>query len=276
MCNRPSESLVVVSDLDGTMLDHTTYSFDAARPAIEQLNNAQVPLVLCTSKTRAEVEAVRAALGNRHPFIVENGGGVYVPMGYFPFEIDGAEPRDSYLVIPIGDPYAELVLALGRASRASGVRVTGFANMSDDEVARATGMELQDARRARRREFDEPFVVLDPGPVDALLDAIDREGKQTTRGGRFYHIMGSSDKARAVAQVLELYRRQWRTIRTVGLGDAPNDAGFLRIVDVPILMPSPQLDQLQALVPQGRTTSLPGPAGWNAAVLSVLDELRHA
>jgi len=61
---------------------------------------------------------------------------------------------------------------------------------------------------------------------------------------------------------------------TVGLGDAPNDAAFLRAVDIPILMASPRVDQLRALVPGGRVTALEGPAGWSAAVLAVLDEGR--
>ena len=274
MPNGASEALVLVSDLDGTLLDHTTYAFDAARPAIERLRDEGVPLVLCTSKTRAEVEAIRIALRNDHPFIVENGGGVYVPAGYFPFEIDGAERRGSYVVIPIGDPYADLVQALERASSASGVRVRGFAGMSDEEVAGATGLDLDEARLAREREFDEPFVVLDAGRADALLSAIEREGKRWTRGGRFYHITGANDKAGAVSRLLALYRRHFRTARTVGLGDAPNDASFLRVVDVAILVASPRLDQLRALVPEGRPTALPGPAGWNGAVLSLLDE-RH-
>ena len=87
----PDLPLLVVSDLDGTLLDHTTYAFDAARAALERLRDARVPLVLCTSKTRAEVEPIRAALRNAHPFIVENGGGVFVPLGYFPFDIEGAK-----------------------------------------------------------------------------------------------------------------------------------------------------------------------------------------
>src|SRR5215831_9783180 len=155
-------ALLVLSDLDGTLLDHTTYAFDAARAALERLRDARVPLVLCTSKTRAEVEPIRAALGNAHPFIVENGGGVYVPTDYFPFEIEGTERRGDCIVIPLGDPYAELTRALARASRASGVEVRGFGDMTDDEVAAETGLTLAEARLARQREFDEPFMVLEP------------------------------------------------------------------------------------------------------------------
>ena len=47
---------IVISDLDGTLLHAQTYSFDAAQPALQRLRKERIPLVLCSSKTRAEVE----------------------------------------------------------------------------------------------------------------------------------------------------------------------------------------------------------------------------
>ena len=270
----PGRAVVVVSDLDGTLLDHETYSADAAVPALDRLRDAGIPLVLCTSKTRAELEPLRQALGNTHPFIVENGGDVFVPLGYFPFAIDAAERRDGYDVLVLGDRYEDLVAALRRASAASGVAVRGFAGMTDDEVARETGLSRLAAQAARQREFDEPFVIGDADRESDLLRAIEREGAGWTRGGRFHHIMGGSDKARAVRVLLDLYRRQLGAIRAVGLGDAPNDASFLQVVDVPILVRSPRIGRLRQLVPGGAVTPLDGPAGWNAAILAVLDAPR--
>ena len=129
----PRESLVLFSDLDESLLDGTTYGFDAARPALDRLRRERIPLVLCTSKTRAEVEPLRTVLENRDPFIVENGGGIHIPSGYFPFAIFGAVRRETGWVVPIGDRYADLVEALTRASYTSGTRVRGFADMSDEE-----------------------------------------------------------------------------------------------------------------------------------------------
>jgi mannosyl-3-phosphoglycerate phosphatase len=40
---------IVFSDLDGCLLDRRTYSAEAARPAVEALADAGVPLVLCSS-----------------------------------------------------------------------------------------------------------------------------------------------------------------------------------------------------------------------------------
>lgn len=273
--NQASDArLAVFTDLDGTLLDHATYSFDDARPALTHLKRAGIPLVLCTSKTRAEVEPLRALLENDAPFIVENGGGVFIPKDYFPFELDAkagtrVERRADYLVLPIGAPYQELVAALARASFESGIRVRGFADMTDQAVASATGLPIDEARRARQREFDEPFTVIDSAGTDALLAAVTRQGKRWTAGGRFHHITGG-DKGMAVQVLTGLYRRHLGALTTVGLGDAPNDAELLRAVDIPIIVSSPVAETLARLVPNARVTGAPGPVGWNEAVLQLL------
>jgi mannosyl-3-phosphoglycerate phosphatase len=263
--------LVLFSDLDGTLLDHDTYAFDAARVALERLRRERVPLVLCTSKTRAEIEPLRLELQNTHPFISENGGAAFIPNGYFDFAIEGAQRRGAFLVVRFGDTYEALVETLARASRQSGVPVRGFADMTDEGVSAATGLSLERARLARQREFDEAFEIVDPRGASALLAAIERAGKRWTRGGRFHHILGASDKAAAVRFLSRLYERHFGTVTTVGYGDAPNDAGFLAEVDVPVLINSPRVEQLHDLVPHGAVTLRHGPAGWNDATLSLLE-----
>ena len=265
-------ALVVVTDLDGTLLDHDTYAFDAARPALDRLRRDGVPVVLCTSKTRAETERLRAAMDNTHPFIVENGGAVVIPDGYFPFPIEAqrAEVRGGMAVIVIGDMYAELVSTLARASRETGVRARGFANMTDIEVAESTGLPAEQASLARRREFDEPFEVLDGQDATPLLDAIVRLGKRWTAGGRFFHLTGASDKARAVRVLADLFRRERGDTVMIGLGDAPNDVAFLREVDIPVVVASPRSAEVAREVPGATVTRLTGPAGWNEAVLAHL------
>ncbi|MDO8862561.1 HAD hydrolase family protein [Haliea sp. E1-2-M8] len=78
-----SRLLLVFSDLDGSLLDHRDYSFRAALPGLEALREREIPLIFCSSKTRAEIEPLRARLDNRDPFIVENGAAVFIPRGSF-------------------------------------------------------------------------------------------------------------------------------------------------------------------------------------------------
>lgn len=246
--------LAVFTDLDGTLLDHDTYDYAPALPAIAELKRRGYPLVLTTSKTRAETARLHAALGLDSPFIFENGGGI----------------SNGGAVIPLGARRATLIEALAHASRVSGIRVLGFSAMSVADIARATGLAAPDAALAAEREFSEPFSIPDPGGAPRLLGAIEDSGFEWTQGGRFYHILAGNDKARAVRLLIDGFRRDHPEIVTIGLGDGLNDEGFLREVDRPIVLRSAQSEALLRRVPHAVLTPGRGPAAWNSAVLSCL------
>ena len=263
---------LVFTDLDGTLLDHETYSFEPARPALDRLRRLGIPLVLATSKTRAEVEVWRGQLDNHDPFIVENGGAVFVPKACFPFTPDQSVARGAYDAIEFGDRYETLVGTLAVAAQEADCQVKGFHEMTAEEVSAACGLMLEEARLAKQREYDEVFEIVDTPRTEALLLAIERKGKRWTRGGRFYHITGNNDKAAAATAVRSLYERAFGEAKTVGLGDGMNDAPFLNAVEIPILIRSRSAAELQAAVPRGRLTNRPGPEGWNQALLQVIPE----
>lgn len=67
---------LVFTDLDGTLLDHETYSFAPAAEALAALKARGVPLVLASSKTAAEIAELHRALGlGDTPAIVEKRRG---------------------------------------------------------------------------------------------------------------------------------------------------------------------------------------------------------
>jgi mannosyl-3-phosphoglycerate phosphatase family protein len=262
--------LVFITDLDGTLLD-SAYSYEAADPALKLLRLLRIPLVLCTSKTRAEVEVWRCLLGNSHPFIVENGGALYLPEYYFGLAIHSPVHRNGYSVIEFGDPYRELVQSLIRASEESDCSVRGFYQMSAEEISERCHMLPLAAMLAKQREYDEPFEILS-GDDKRLTEAITRQKKRWTRGGSFHHILGVNDKAHCVSLLIHFYRKIFKNVVTIGLGDGMNDAGFLNLVDIPILLETPGIADLKKAVPRGRLSSSPGPQGWNTAVLDIIEQ----
>jgi mannosyl-3-phosphoglycerate phosphatase len=264
--------IVLITDLDGTLLDQSAYSADPAGEALRLARELGLPIVFCSSKTRAEIEFWRHRLSNRHPFIAENGGALYVPLGYFPVPFHAPRYKDGYAVIEFGTPYQELVSSLRTASETSGCRVNGFSGMSAEEVSRRYSLPLEQARLAKIREYDEPFEILDP-PGEALLAAIEAQGACWTRGGRLHHITGVNNKAHCVSLLVSYYRRVFDPVITIGLGDGMNDADFLKCVDVPIIVRSADSKKLQKAVPRAPITTLPGPAGWNRAILDLLGDL---
>jgi mannosyl-3-phosphoglycerate phosphatase len=241
---------LVITDLDGTLLDHRTYSFEPAKPALAELRRLGIPLVLCSSKTRAEMEAWQERLELTDPFIVENGGAIIW--------------REN--TIELGTPYHELRRCLQSAALAAAAIVRGFGDMSVAEIAEACDLPMDEAALAGRREYDEPFLLI-RGDPDTLAAAIEQQGLRCTRGGRFYHILGANDKAEAVRRVIQQYAESIGPVESLGLGDALNDAGFLSEVSQAVLIPSPMTEQLERLVPKAQRAPAVGPEGWNAAVL---------
>lgn len=262
----------VFSDLDGTLLDHDTYDWAPARPALDRLKRTGTPCILVTSKTRAEVEFWRRTMANRDPFIVENGGAAFVPESYFPGGVPGAASRGEYLALEWGTPYSTLVSALEMASLESGCRVVGFHHMTVEEVAVDTGMSLEQAALAKQREYDEPFRILDKDGASQLLGALERAGLRWTEGGRYFHVTGNNDKAVAVRAVADLFRRTAGGVMTIGLGDGLNDLPFLAEVDRAVIVRSRAAAVLAERLPGAMVTAHPGPRGWNEAVLGLVAE----
>lgn len=263
---------IIISDLDGTLLDSANYSFAAALPSLGMIRARGVPLVLCSSKTRAEMEAYRRRLDNNHPFIAENGGGIFIPHGYFSVAadtIESAMKSGGCRVIMLGTPYAEIRKRFARLRERLGIKVRGFADMTADEIAALTGLSRDEAVLAGQRDFDEPFVF-EGAPDERFLQAIEADGLRWTQG-RIFHIMGRHDKGRAVSLLKSLYEKQFGAVVSIGLGDSLNDLPLLRAVDCPVLVRHEDGSYDSRIAVAGLLkTQLPGPAGWNETVLQLL------
>ncbi len=267
---------MVFTDLDGTLLDHHTYRWDPAVPALEALRSRGIPVVLCSSKTRAEMTEIQQALGLVGPMVVENGGAV-VSTGAGELEARFPERVDGLPARVFGRPYGELRAALERLRQEVPGTLRGFGDMDDREVARRTGLPPEKARLARRREYDEPFVwEPEPGPaeVEAARRALARWGVRLTRGGRFWHLTGGNDKGRAVRWLVAAALEAWgEPPRTLGLGDSENDVPMLLAVDRGVLVARPGGGHLSPRPGGVRTVPGVGPGGWREAVLAWLREL---
>ncbi|MDH4286411.1 MAG: DUF4147 domain-containing protein [Gallionella sp.] len=262
------QKTVIFSDLDGTLLDTKSYSFKDALPALKLVKTRDIPLVLCSSKTRVEIEACRQRMHNLHPFISENGGGIFIPQNYFPASAE-SKPLGGYRLIVLGTAYVEIRSHFVALREQLGAKVRGFADMTPDEVAELTGLSSDEACLAKQRDFDEPFVF-DGSPDEDFLRAIEANGLRWTQG-RIFHIMGNHDKGRAVNILMSLYRHQYGGVTSIGLGDSLNDLPMLMSVEHPVLIrhEDGSFDSRIA-IPRLLKTLHSGPAGWNEVVLQLL------
>ncbi len=268
--------LIVFSDLDGTLLDHDNYDFSPALPALAALHAANVPLLLCSSKTRAELEYWKDQFNINHPLISENGGVLAIPQGYFKQPFDFHEEQNGYQLILFGESYAMLRTALIKLAKRAYLPLVGFGDMTIAQVARLTGLPIDQAARAKIRDADEPFFIdreFGDEEVKRLEKAVAWAQLRLTRGGRFFHLTGHNDKGLAARRLVQLYQAEWQQpICTIGLGDSPNDLQLLEAVDLPILVrkKTGEVDPMLRASLKAKCTVSSGPLGWNEAILEIL------
>lgn len=260
---------IVFTDLDGTLLDYETYSFDAALPALKLLRERHIPLVICSSKTRSEIEHYRALLDNHDPFISENGGGIFIPKDYFPFRPEGNVPiedREGYTLIKLGVEYNRLRECIYQL-RTMGYNVMGFGDLGYKDIQKITGLEPEQAKMAKRREFDEPFIINATLEERRLIIEKIREMGLNITEGRFLHLIGKSDKGRAVSVLRKCYERTFGHLKLTAIGDSPNDIPMLLLADQPVIVEKRGggFDSRINLPNLLRTMGI-GPKGWNLAI----------
>ena len=253
----PESSPLIFTDLDGTLLDGKTYSWEAALPALEECRRRNVQVIPVSSKTAAELRELMSQMGLRGPFVSENGGGIFWP----------ATGTQKDIRMDLGRPYQEVRLAFTSIRARTGWPLTGFGDLDSLQVVELTGLSPEQAELCRQRDFDEPFTFPGAGPAElARLNQLAAEcGLRVTRGGRFLHLFGGEDKGRAVKILTDLWRarqEEW-TGMTIGLGDSSNDLSLLKAVDIPIWVGS-------GPAPAGAEVYAKGPGGWNRAVMNFL------
>lgn len=269
---------IIFTDLDGTLLDEETYRWDEAEEALELCKQSGIPVVIVSSKTRAEIIHITAEMGLDDPFISENGGGIFFPVTSFRSKpLQPAVREGDVWKWSLGVDYQAVVRAFRKIREELGWEIRGFSDMEAKEVAMLTGLGIDEALLASKREYDEPFVILSPLEPDMALlaERAEKRGLTVTRGGRFHHIKGNCDKGAAVERVIAWYGcLLGKRPLSVALGDSENDLSMLSAVDWPVLVKG----RTRVSVPYTlgtvlRTARDPGPRGWNEAVKGFLAQI---
>ena len=265
--------VLLITDIDGTLVAHDTYEPGPAVEAVSVLQRAGIPVVLCSAKTRAEQEALRVRLDLNDPYIVENGAGVIFPVD-FPGSWAGEGEQE---LVTFGLTYREVREGLEQAAAETGIAVKGFGDLSIEEVAELTGLSLSRATKARTREFTETFVLEKPTPdrERLLAEHLAERGMRMLHGARYWTALGRHDKAQAVRYVISRYK-DFGPVISCGVGDSAGDLAMLEAVDIPMLVQQADGSWADLELPGLLQLTGRGPSGWPRAADVALKKERSA
>ncbi len=270
----PKSKLIICTDLDGTLLDHHTYSFDAAKPALDLIRELRIPLILNSSKTAAELESIKTSLNINHPFVVENGAGLLVPQNYFsPAVTQDLTMQNGYLIKSHGGNLQQVIECAKQIREKNNYRFRCFSEMAVGEIVKLTGLDRIGADLAKRRLFSEPILWQEGDDrYREFVVQLQDVDIQVQRGGRFCHLSGGSDKGKALLILKQIFTAHWnQTPKVIALGDCENDVAMLQAADIGVWIRSP-VNAVPSVTINKPTyiSEQIGPSGWNQIVLNLL------
>ena len=262
---------LIVTDLDGTLLNHHDYSFKEALSTLEKLEAHGIPVIINSSKTAAEIEQLRRELNNQTPFIVENGSGVLIPKTYFKQRPDGAEEYGDYWEVILGKPRAELLAGLNQMPALFKNCYQSYSDSTVDDVMLMTGLSRSEATASMDRRYTEPLKWSDSSATKLeFFDVLRKRHLHHTEGGRFIHLMGQTNKGSAMTWLARHHAKQYKkNIRIVALGDANNDIDMFTAADIAAVIkspvnPPPEFDHNHKIM-----STQTGAAGWAEVIESI-------
>ncbi len=266
MIIKTTRDIIIVSDIDGTLMDHE-YDLSPAIGTIKWLQQLGIPIVLCTSKTAAEVKVIRDFININDPYIVENGGAIY-----------GSNPKtNEEWELILGRCYRDLRDVLDRLSNDIKFQLTALNDLGYKDIKKLTGLNDSQVTLALDRHWSVPFLNPPEEYQLILNNYLDLYDINIYQGNRMSHLLGrNSHKGKAVSALKKFLNKSGSSI--IALGDSPNDLPLLEIADQAIVVPGvngPNQSLINDLMRNNINYILapaPHAKGWSFSIRKLLEE----
>jgi mannosyl-3-phosphoglycerate phosphatase family protein len=279
MLKTAARRLVVVTDIDDSLLEPGAQALPSERAALDLLAGRGIPLVINSSRTHAEIERIQETLRLLTPSISEHGSALFIPPGSFPSIPERAARAVGGHVIEFGRPYHEVVDAVRGTARELDVEIVGFADLTIEDAARELGVSDVEAQLAKLREYTELIRIIDE--TDArrshVLNALRRRSLRCWPTGRHHLVTATRDRGESLLTLKALWRHAWgEPPYLVGFGNSEDDVNWLRHADVAIIVQDDRRGvdpRILAKLPTARVSQRPGRVGWSDAIFECVATL---
>jgi mannosyl-3-phosphoglycerate phosphatase family protein len=271
-------SLMLFTDLDGSLLNHFDYTFDAAIPLIRELQNDGIPVVPNTSKTANEIALICSEVGLSDGFICENGAAVYLPKTITSAPSEEFDDCGDYWRKAFVEPRSHWQSILKSVPPHLEGCFKSFTELGVGGIMEATGLPEKNALLSSQRQFNEPLMWLGTNEEKSqFIEFMESKGATLLQGGRFLHVGGDCDKSTAMSWYADYFKSQTSIdgdIQTIAIGDSGNDIAMLEAATAAVVVkapekPYPEINKDSAVF----YTQAIAPEGWDEGVRAAINAL---
>lgn len=178
-----------------------------------ELQEAGIPCVWVTSRTRLQIDSAIRKLGQSAPFVAEGGSAVYLPEDYFHLKPSRSTRLARFTGIPVAKPQPAAATALELLAEEIKLEVVPLRTLSPRELSQNTGLPQREAELLRQRDFDELFFFAGASEAEIQKFQLEasRRNMQVRPRGIFWSLAVGANLATCVRELSGLYERSFRT-----------------------------------------------------------------
>ena len=261
-------SLIIFTDLDGSLLHRDNFKFDEIKDYIKSLIDEGIIIIPNTSKTEKETVDFLNELGSELPFISENGS-----------VINGLNllKKDLPQKLILGRDKSELLKIFNKeVPKNLIIKCKWLYLMNKDIQTNILGLSKDSLRLALDRKFTIPFVFEGTKNEKIELNKILKvKGLTLQEGGRVINLCDNVSKAKAMKIFLRFLKKNKKELKSIAVGDNYNDLDMLKNADIACLVFNDQFKQDQIHLDNLIVSNKPSPEGWADVIKMALAKLNY-
>ena len=228
------QPIFLFSALEDVLINSHTFKWDSAREILNQAYLEQIPWMVWSHWTVQEVIYFRGQLGLVDPFIAENGGALYIPFGYFDFEVNTVQ-REGHEIIENGLKAEFLREFLEDFRRENKLPLKFADEFSVQEFAEMARIPYHVAGFRQNSLYSIAFYVEPYASGNwekELFQQAQNRGIIIRKDGLIYTAVGNNDERALVAKLRKLIRRNLDVSpKIIGIGARSSDKPYLENAD---------------------------------------------
>ena len=261
-------TIIIFTDLDGTLLHRDTFQFDTIKNYIKSLINKGVIIIPNSSKTEVEIEEFNEELGVNLPFISENGASIHglnLITSNFPDKLIVSREKEELLGIFENKVPEKLKQKCFQISK-----------MSKKDQEKILGQKDEKLKNALNRKYTLPFLFKgDKNEKNRLLKLLNTNSLTLQEGGRVSNLCDNVNKVKSMNRVVKILKKIEEKIKTIAVGDNYNDLDMLKNCDIPCLVFNDQFKLDQINIDNLIFSNKPSPEGWADVIKKALAKLNY-
>ncbi len=261
-------SLIIFTDLDGSLLHRDNFKFDTIKDYMKSLVNKGIIIIPNSSKTEKEIEKFNEELGIELPFISENGSAIHglnLINQNFPNKIILSREKEELLKIFKSKVPEQLINKCIQISK-----------LSKKEQEKIFGQKDDKLKYVLKRKYTIPILFNgNNSEKNKLLKILNSNLLTLQEGGRVLNLCDNINKIKSMNRVIKILKKTEDKIKTIAVGDNYNDLEMLKNSDLPCLVFNDQFKLDKINIDNLIFSNKPSPEGWADVIKKALAKIDY-